>query len=231
MGLGDFESALAVCACIYLPGVICLAVESFRFKTTDVARWGLTPRSSGPTPAGRAMLPVYFRPGAASWFQTLRFNVRLRMCMRPRYYPSRKLMECWMKKLRQVFYLSRADAAITDQAVRQILLIAQRNNRQKDITGCLLYSGTHFAQILVGDPAVLDELVSRIRKDARHNSIVVAIDRETSIRKFPDWSMGILYKLDLADRFEALLSGEQLSEGVALELMNAVNPDTVMGSL
>jgi hypothetical protein len=136
-----------------------------------------------------------------------------------------------MKMLRQLFYLSRADATITDSEVRKILLVAQRNNRQKDITGCLLCSGKHFAQVLEGDGAALDGLFARIVKDGRHNNIVVAIDHEVGARKFPDWSMGILYKLDTADRVEALLASEELSEDLAFELLNEVNPDTVMGSL
>ncbi len=112
------------------------------------------------------------------------------------------------------------------------MLVAQRNNRQKDITGCLLYSGKHFAQILEGDPAALEELLARIIKDARHNSVVVAIDHEVGTRKFPDWAMGILYKLDIADRVEALLlASDELPEDLAIEVMNEVSPDSVMGSL
>ena len=134
--------------------------------------------------------------------------------------------------MRQLFYLSRADSAITDQEIHKILQVAQRNNRQKDITGCLLYSGKHFAQILEGDPAALDELVARISKDARNNSIVVVIDHEVSTRKFPDWSMAVLYKLDIADRVVAFLAtSDRFSENLAFELMNEVNPDPVMGSL
>ena len=137
-----------------------------------------------------------------------------------------------MKMLRQLFYLSRAAATITQPEIRKILLVAQRNNRKRDITGCLLYSGKHFAQVLEGDPAAIAEVLARIDKDARHNSVVVVIDHEVSTRRFPDWSMGILYKLDIANRLEALLqSNDSLSKDLALELMDEVNPDTVMGSL
>ncbi len=108
-----------------------------------------------------------------------------------------------MTRLRQLFYLSRAATKLTDVDIRQIVQTSQRNNRRKDITGCLLYSGQHFAQVLEGDAAALDELVARIAKDSRHSGFVVVIDREVSVRRFPDWSMGILYKLDIAKRMDA----------------------------
>jgi len=76
-----------------------------------------------------------------------------------------------MKTLRQVFYFSRARAGLSDSDVRQILWISQRNNRQRDFTGCLLFSGQHFAQVLEGDPVGLDELLVHIRKDDRHTEL------------------------------------------------------------
>ena len=136
-----------------------------------------------------------------------------------------------MNLLRQMFYLSRADAALSTATVQHILRVSQRNNRRKDITGCLLYSGQHFAQILEGNSADLTELVSRIAKDPRHHSLVVVVDHEVDVRTFPDWSMGILFKLDVADRIESLLAGEHLSEDRTFELLNEMKMDTVMGTL
>lgn len=43
--------------------------------------------------------------------------------------------------------------------------------------------------------------------------------------------MGILYKLDTADRLDVLLNDKRPSEDVALELLSEVKPDTMMGSL
>ena len=136
-----------------------------------------------------------------------------------------------MKKLRQLFYLSHADAKLTDSDVRHILQVSQRNNRRQDITGCLLYSGRHFAQILEGEPAVIDDLFTSITTDQRHSGLVVPIDHHVTTRKFPNWSMGILYKLDLDVRFEALLAAEYISEEHTVKLFDEINPDTVMGTL
>lgn len=136
-----------------------------------------------------------------------------------------------MEKLRQLFYLSRAEAKLTDSDVRQILQVSQRNNRRKDITGCLLYSGRHFAQVLEGGRAVIDDLLTRIAADPRHSGFVIASDQQVVTRKFPNWSMGILYKTDLEDRLEALLTGDHLSEEGTADLFDQMQPDTVMGAL
>jgi hypothetical protein len=100
-----------------------------------------------------------------------------------------------------------------------------------NITGCLLYSGRHFAQVLEGGSAAIDDLVVRIAADKRHNGFVVAIDHQVAKRKFPSWSMGILYNLDIEDRVEALLAGNHLSEERTVALFDEMKPDTVMGTL
>lgn len=43
--------------------------------------------------------------------------------------------------------------------------------------------------------------------------------------------MGILYKLDVADRIEAILAGADCPPAVAFALLADVNPDSVMGAL
>lgn len=133
--------------------------------------------------------------------------------------------------LRQLFYVSRAADALSDAEVRNILRVSQRNNRHRDLTGCLMYSGRHFAQILEGETVAVSELVARIVDDPRHTGCVVLVDRETRIRMHPDWSMGFLYKLDLADRLETLLGAEPLSNDQALDVMAGMKADSVMGSL
>jgi hypothetical protein len=134
-------------------------------------------------------------------------------------------------RLEQCFYLSRAAQQLTRFEVQQILHISRRNNRQRDITGCLLYTGAHFAQILEGEHAALETLLGRIAQDPRHENLVVTMTRDIDIRRFPDWSMGLLYKSETADRIEALLSCALLPEAEADRLFEEVNPDSVMGSL
>jgi hypothetical protein len=136
-----------------------------------------------------------------------------------------------MKTLRQVLYLSRAQPGLGESDVRQILWISQRNNRRQDITGCLLCAGDRFAQVIEGEPRRLDELIARLHKDPRHSDFVVALDRQVTTRSFAQWSMGILYKLEVADLLASLASSATLSEDQALHVLSEMKPDSVMGSL
>jgi Sensors of blue-light using FAD len=133
--------------------------------------------------------------------------------------------------LRQVLYLSRAAGEVTDVEVRRILFASRRNNRRRDITGCLLFSGRHFVQVLEGEREVLSDLIAHIGADPRHDNVQVVVDQEVRIRRYPNWSMGILYKLEVADRIEAILAGAACPPDIAFGLMSDVNPDSVMGAL
>ena len=133
--------------------------------------------------------------------------------------------------MRQIFYVSRATLGMNEATVRPILFVSQQNNRRRDVTGCLLFSGQHFAQVLEGDSGVLSELVRKISADRRHNNVVVLADRETETRLHPEWSMGFLYNLDLADRLEAFLKGSPGSEEETLQVMTSIRTDSVMGPL
>ena len=86
-------------------------------------------------------------------------------------------------------------------------------------------------QVLEGDRAALSELIAQIAADPRHDNVQVVVDHQVKMRRYPNWSMGILYKLEVVDRIEAILAGADCSSDIAFELMSDVNPDSVMGAL
>ena len=76
-----------------------------------------------------------------------------------------------------------------DRQVSEIVSIAQRRNILAELTGALLFTGSHFAQVLEGHPDDVDETLSSIRRDPRHRQLL-CVDRSPLItRRFPDWSM------------------------------------------
>lgn len=133
--------------------------------------------------------------------------------------------------LRQLFYVSRASHALSALEVQAILQRSQRNNRSRDVTGCLMYSGRHFAQTLEGATNDLAPLLERIVADPRHSDCLMLLDRPIERRRYPSWSMGYLYNMDLVDRLEALLLGGPLTPQQALEAMSKMTTDSVMGAL
>ena len=130
----------------------------------------------------------------------------------------------------QLFYVSRATTQFDSASVQHILQIARRNNRRLDVTGCLLYSGHCFAQVIEGQQEVIQPLAQRIAADARHCDVRVLLENHRIDREYGDWSMGYLHDDKLADVLEQFLvsGGEPV---LIAEIMQRMKPDTVMGAL
>ena len=81
-----------------------------------------------------------------------------------------------------LFYVSRSARGIADAEVQEIVRISQARNLEKGLTGMLLFTGAHFAQVLEGDPAQLDPLFEAILADPRHSDVRV-LGREPLARR------------------------------------------------
>ena len=136
-----------------------------------------------------------------------------------------------MKPISQFFYVSTAMQRDDSNAVQHILQISRRNNRRLDITGCLLFSGSCFGQVLEGRTDDVVPLVRRIAADSRHAQVRVLWQRDRSQREYGDWSMGYLHDLDLEDRLKALIDAPQPDPGAVAEIVARMRPDTVLGAL
>lgn len=102
--------------------------------------------------------------------------------------------------LRQYLYISTADA-IDAGAISDILEACQRNNRERDVTGLLLYNGRNFLQLLEGDAEDLSWVMRKIEADPRHSGISIIEDMPVSQRACPDWLMRHIHIADeLAER-------------------------------
>jgi len=131
----------------------------------------------------------------------------------------------------QVFYVSRATAAFDTAQVQSILQASRRQNSRLDVTGCLLFSGHCFAQVLEGRQAVVSALTRRIAADPRHVGVRVLSETKRDEREDADWAMGYLYDLNLEDDLETLLMIPDRSPVVVADVMERMRPDPVMGAL
>ena len=136
-----------------------------------------------------------------------------------------------MSAVFQTFYVSRASAAFDSATVQSILQISRRNNARDDITGCLLFSGRCFAQVLEGRQAIVAELVEKIAADPRHHGVRFLHQARRDERAYADWSMGYLHDLNLEDDLETLLLIPGRSPVVVADVMERMRPDPVMGAL
>lgn len=131
----------------------------------------------------------------------------------------------------QMFYISRAKIPYDDDSVKAILATSRRNNQRDDVTGCLLFSGRNFAQVLEGPSEVTSGRLDRISADTRHVDFRLLVARPITCRDYADWSMGYLHNLNLEDELEMLLLSPSVPTELTVAVMDRMKPDTVMGTL
>jgi hypothetical protein len=80
-----------------------------------------------------------------------------------------------------------------------ILAASVRNNKQRGITGMLLYADGSVLQVLEGEKETVLGVFRTVELDKRHSGVYVLIEHEIPARQFASWSMGFkqLMKADL----------------------------------
>ena len=106
-------------------------------------------------------------------------------------------------------YVSTNSVVFNDESLRLLLAGARTANAAVDITGMLLHQDGSFLQVLEGTPAVVDPLFAKIRRDHRHQGVVMLARNEITVRNFPDWSMGFT---DVRGSAAALVGYRQIGE-------------------
>jgi hypothetical protein len=90
-----------------------------------------------------------------------------------------------------LLYVSRSLLRLPDEAgeVDRIVAVARRENKRLGVTGALIFTRAHFAQVLEGDQGAVETLMERIRRDSRHANLTVVSAGAREERLFPQWSM------------------------------------------
>jgi hypothetical protein len=76
-----------------------------------------------------------------------------------------------------------------DAALENIVAVAQRRNELLKITGCLVFTGVRFAQLIEGPSASVAELQKSIRADKRHTDVTTVGEEQRERRRFAEWSL------------------------------------------
>ncbi len=104
----------------------------------------------------------------------------------------------------ELLYCSSARQDLTNDDMTVILKTSRRWNTDHNITGCLLYFDKQFIQILEGDKKSVRELFDNIKKDSRHDNIMILAENEKEKRFFVDWNMAYnelsLYDMEDIDK-------------------------------
>lgn len=95
--------------------------------------------------------------------------------------------------LKSLTYTSFARIDLTADDLNAILRTARDFNALDDITGLLIFNGTHFLQIIEGSEPAIDDLVAKLRLDRRHSNLEVRDEWTIAERAFPGWSMELAH--------------------------------------
>jgi hypothetical protein len=96
-------------------------------------------------------------------------------------------MKSMPAKLISLLYVSKATQP--PEPVEAIVEVALSRNAALDVTGALLFTGSHFAQVLEGPAEGVDELMVSILRDTRHRDVDVIETVEIPERRFAGWSL------------------------------------------
>ncbi|NUS99919.1 MAG: BLUF domain-containing protein [Sphingomonas sp.] len=95
-------------------------------------------------------------------------------------------------QLTSVTYTSLARLDLQASDLEDIHRTAREQNALDGITGLLVFNGTHFLQIIEGSEDAIDDLITRLRRDSRHNGFEIRDQRKVQARSFPGWSMELV---------------------------------------
>ncbi len=92
-----------------------------------------------------------------------------------------------------MFYLIYVSSSADPMTTDDLLFLSQESrdkNRERGITGLLLYKDGSFMQMLEGDKQAVLGLYEKIVEDQRHTGILTIMSGEIEERNFDQWSMG-----------------------------------------
>lgn len=123
--------------------------------------------------------------------------------------------------LYNVVYCSRASAEVDDAAVARIIDTSRRHNRERGITGLLVFGSGIFFQWLEGPREQVLQLMATLKTDSRHREVVpLSESEEVRERLFSDWDMERVSPDDIRDVLEdALGSAEDPKNAQVLALL------------
>lgn len=104
----------------------------------------------------------------------------------------------------QLVYTSLATKPLAEDELKELVAAARVNNARLGITALLLYKNASFLQVLEGEEGKTERLLEKIRRDSRHESVVLIARRHLDTPTFADWPMGFV---NVPERPHELLVG------------------------
>ena len=93
--------------------------------------------------------------------------------------------------MERLLYVSKSkiEKAEAFAVVARIVMKSKEWNIDHNLTGALIFTGTHFAQVLEGSQQDIDDVMVIIKSDPRHEEVSVINRSPITERQFPTWVM------------------------------------------
>ena len=123
--------------------------------------------------------------------------------------------------LYNVMYCSQATTGVVDEGLARIIETSHRWNPAQGITGLLVFGSGVFFQWLEGPRDNVMQLMANLKKDPRHEDVVMlSAVEEVRERLFPNWDMELVSGADIRDVLvDALEYAKDAQNAAALELL------------
>lgn len=115
----------------------------------------------------------------------------------------------------RLIYVSQVANRVRYEDAEAIAEVSASNNARSGVTGLLVYTPSHFLQVLEGEETAVREIYSRVKGDERHSHVKTLFDGRVAAPEFGKWAMKA--KMPSAEvRSEAMAA---LDSETALELL------------
>ncbi len=94
--------------------------------------------------------------------------------------------------LHQIIYTSVCAEGVSYLDFLDLVKTADRNNKQRDVTGILAHGGGKFLSGLEGPTEAINQTFSKICKDRRHSEVQILSYDAVAERAFPDWGLFLI---------------------------------------
>ena len=92
--------------------------------------------------------------------------------------------------LKRTIYTSKAKKQLSKRNLLDLLHEARTYNTLDNITGILMHREGSFLQVIEGESKVINNLVTRLKRDPRHIAFKIIFDSSVNNRYFSNWAMG-----------------------------------------
>ncbi len=89
----------------------------------------------------------------------------------------------------ELSYRSKANPSLSQADIDKMVNHSRRNNKRRNISGCLIHYKATFFQIIEGSKKDVLELYSKIKKDTRHQEVELIWKGVRIERTFKDWHL------------------------------------------